>query len=126
MKELIYIAIGGGAGSVLRYAISKFITDSSGKLFPWGTMTVNLLGCLIVGLIIGWIMHHNISEALRLAMIIGFCGGFTTFSSFSVESLNLLRQGYTGLFCLYSGISLAGGLILVYVGIVITSSHWQN
>lgn len=121
MKELIYIAAGGAAGTVLRYAVSKFITSFSGKLFPWGTLTVNLLGCLIAGLIIGWLMRHNISEAIRLALIIGFCGGFTTFSSLSVESLNLLRQGYISLFFLYSGISIAGGLALVYAGILITS-----
>lgn len=116
MKEILLVALGGGTGAVMRYLVSKYVTEISDKVFPWGTMTVNILGCLIAGIVIGFTIKLNVPDTLRLLLIAGFCGGFTTFSAFSVEGLNLLRHGYFVLFASYFLANTAGGLAAVYVG----------
>lgn len=116
MKEILLIALGGGTGAVLRYLVSKYVTEVSDKVFPWGTMTVNILGCLVAGIVIGCTIKLNLPDTLRLLLIAGFCGGFTTFSAFSVEGLNLLRHGYFVLFASYFLANTVGGLAAVYIG----------
>lgn len=116
MREVLLVALGGGAGAVMRYLVSKYIMEFSDKVFPWGTMTVNILGCLVAGIVIGCTIRLNLPDALRLLLIAGFCGGFTTFSAFSVEGLNLLRHGYFVLFASYFLANTVGGLAAVYAG----------
>lgn len=117
MKTLIYIAIGGAIGSVARYLLSKTIQQHWVGAFPWGTMAVNLLGCLLIGILYGLFEKHNILSAdMRLLLMVGICGGFTTFSTFMNESLSLMRGGEMLLCALYIGGSVALGLVAVYLG----------
>ena len=113
MKELLLVFIGGGSGSMLRYLLGKCIGTSA---FPLGTFTVNLVGCFLIGLLGTWIVRHSLSPDLRLLLVVGLCGGFTTFSTFSNEALELMRSGQTLLCFAYIVASVALGLIAAYVG----------
>jgi len=116
MKAITLVFLGGGIGSALRYSIGKYLNPENTG-FPWGTFTANLVGSLLIGLIFGWVLHKvKLSSDLMLFLVAGFCGGFTTFSAFAYESLNLLRSGYTGLFLGYAFGSLILGLTCVWLG----------
>jgi CrcB protein len=95
LEKLAYIAIGGGAGAVLRYLLSGWgqrLTAPS--TFPFGTLLVNLLGCLAIGAAVAYFAGpHRVREELRLALLIGVLGGFTTFSSYAFETFSLLEDG---------------------------------
>lgn len=117
MTKVLLIAGGGAAGSVLRYGVQKMLNDS----FPFGTLTVNLLGCFLMGAF--WaLLAKGPAEALQLLLLTGFCGGFTTFSAFSVESLQLMTAGRWAAFGFYSVGSVAGGLLATFIGFKIFSS----
>ena len=93
MAKLAAIAIGGAAGSVLRYGVSQGIHALVGRGFPWGTLVVNSLGSLLVGFIFVYLVERSaVSEVLRAALFIGLLGGFTTFSTFSLETLALIEE----------------------------------
>lgn len=95
MEKLAYIAIGGGVGAVLRYLISGWGQRVVGPAgFPTGTLLVNLLGCLAIGALVSYFAGpHRVREELRLGLLIGVLGGFTTFSTFAYETLALLEDG---------------------------------
>lgn len=90
---LLWIALGGAAGSVLRYLIGGVVQRAAGLSFPSGTLTVNVIGGLIIGALTQHYMNTQTSPAMRTALITGFCGGFTTFSAFSIETVGLLEGG---------------------------------
>jgi len=120
MKQLLIVFIGGGLGTVMRFLIGKLI-PYSGKGFPWNTFCANLLGCLLIGLLTGYFMR-NCSEnqsSLILFATIGFCGGFTTFSSFANENLSFIRSGDYAILLSYSLLSISTGILMVYLGILI-------
>ena len=89
----IWIAIGGAAGSVLRYALGGVIQKTAAVAFPVGTLAVNVIGCFIIGLLTQHFLNLEPSPALRAGLITGLCGGFTTFSAFSIEIVGLLSGG---------------------------------
>lgn len=94
MKSLIYVAIGGAIGAVMRYGISSGIYSWFGRSFPYGTLVVNLLGSFAIGLFsILLIEKFNVSHELRLALVVGVLGALTTFSTFSWDTLDLMQQG---------------------------------
>lgn len=94
MNQLLCIALGGAAGSVLRFLLSNGISQRIPFLFPLGTFSVNMLGCLGLGYFYGYLVDHPlVSLPVRVLISVGFFGGFTTFSTFSVESFYLLRDG---------------------------------
>jgi CrcB protein len=94
MKQLLAIAAGGAAGSLLRFWMSNWVHLVAGRSFPYGTLAVNVLGCLIMGfLFVLFIERLSDNPVLRAGILIGVLGGFTTFSSFSIETLNLIEQG---------------------------------
>ena len=104
------MALGGACGSVARYLLSKLVQDNALSNFPFGTMTVNILGCLLIGMVYGLAENNiSISPALKLLLTVGFCGGFTTFSTFMNESLSLLRaDSYGQLWTVSRGAGTAG------------------
>lgn len=117
LKSLLYVGLGGFIGSMARYAIYLLIGTRWSLIFPWGTFTVNILGSLLIGILIGLSYRGGLlSDSLRLFLITGFCGGFTTFSTFSMEGMNLLQQGHTSQFVSYSMGSVVLGIAAVFIG----------
>ena len=116
MKSLIYVFLGGGFGSVFRYLISKFFMIDKNS-FPWSTLIANFIGCFIIGIILGWHINNNKQYSdLYIFLSIGFCGGLTTFSTFSIEGLTFLKNGELLMFVTYILISILGGLLLAALG----------
>ena len=111
--SFLWVFIGGGIGSVLRYAVGLCIGAAA---FPWATLAVNVGGSLAIGLFGGWSERFGWSEAVRLALTVGLCGGFTTFSTFSKESLALVQSGRWCAFVAYVIGSVAIGLAAVVLG----------
>ncbi|MBI3777306.1 MAG: fluoride efflux transporter CrcB [Gammaproteobacteria bacterium] len=94
MNQVLAIAAGGAAGSVLRFWMSTWVHSFAGRSFPYGTLTVNVLGCLAMGfLFVLFLDRLSDNNVLRAGVLIGVLGGFTTFSSFSIETFNLIEQG---------------------------------
>ena len=119
LRNIFLVGAGSFVGGALRYAISLLIKHSVG--FPWATFTVNLLGCLAIGLLWGlFCRYSNVSQQLVLFLSVGFCGGFTTFSTFSKESLQLIQSGNWMSLALYVAGSIVLGLLLVAAGYQIT------
>ncbi len=117
IKQIALVALGGGVGSVLRYLVSVWFSKQLPGAFPWGTFVVNITGCLLIGFLIGLTVRFGLLEnELRLLLIVGFCGGYTTFSAFSVENLKLIETGNYMLFTLYVVTSVLLGLIAVWSG----------
>ena len=111
------VLLGGGIGSVIRYLLSYFFNKYQTTFFPWPTFIANSLGCFLIGLFFAYTLKNNAqSETLKLLLITGFCGGFTTFSTFSLENLQLIQnQNYT-LAISYTISSLLIGTIAVFLG----------
>lgn len=120
MKNIIYIFLGGGTGSVLRYLCQLFINHNIICRFPLGTFIVNILGCFLIGVFYTISDHLNLSEEKRLMLTVGLCGGFTTFSTFSTENLNLLRNELYGIGFLYIILSISLGILSTFCGIYLT------
>jgi fluoride exporter len=93
---LFLIALGGAVGSALRYLIGGAVQRSSASGFPVGTMFVNVAGCFLIGVFVRYLLNMQTSAELRAFLIVGFCGGFTTFSTFSAETLGLIEGGEYG------------------------------
>lgn len=115
IKDILLVGVGSFFGGIARYLIALAMKGIS-ETFPWATMTANILGCLLIGLLWATFDRFNSSSQLGLLLIVGFCGGFTTFSTFSKESLNLLQSGSYLLFGLYAIGSVAVGILAVTVG----------
>ena len=118
--KILLVAIGSGLGGVLRYLMPCWIGAAKG--FPWATLTVNVVGSLLIGLISGLLARHGGSsaEAIRSFAVVGFCGGFTTFSTFSNETFHLIENNQWISAAGYVGLSVAAGLIAVFVGYLIS------
>jgi fluoride exporter len=119
MKNIIYIAVGGALGALTRYGISKFINQFTGGVFPWGTLAVNFLGLFIIGFLFELFERTVVPSEIRSFLTIGFLGALTTFSTYGIETLNLLRDGEYGLGLMNVVLSNVAGIGLVVVGIVV-------
>jgi len=98
MRQLAAVAIGGAAGAVMRWLIASSVQRLAGTSFPWGTLMVNALGSFLLGFLFVWLLERSSSgELLRMAITVGFLGAFTTFSTYSLESIRLLQSGSFGL-----------------------------
>lgn len=126
MYKLLLIALGGGIGSVLRFLIASNIGKLFGQAFFWGTLSVNLIGSFLIG--IAWALFESNLEHdnFRLFIMIGLLGGFTTFSAFSLESLNLFRSGEIKTAISYILLSNLGGISLAFLGFYIVKLFIQK
>ncbi len=117
MKQLLLVFLGGGLGSVLRYILSIFLNNSETGI-PLGTITANIAGSLLIGLILGFALkNHSLSSESVLFLATGFCGGFTTFATFAYENHVFLKSGDFMTFAIYTLATLFIGFIMVFVGI---------
>jgi len=117
---LALVAVGGATGSLARYLLSTWTMQSaSAQKFPLGTLLVNLVGCLVAGILAGLALRHPgwLTQELRLLLFVGLLGGFTTFSAFGLETAALLRRGDWLLASGYVGASVLLGLALLLLGI---------
>lgn len=120
IKNILLVLLGGGIGSVARYLLSYFFSKNDATQFPWATFMANTIGCLLIGLLFGYIQKNNLqNETLKLILITGFCGGFTTFSTFSLENIQFIQNQNYNLAILYTLASLVIGLLAVIIGIKI-------
>ncbi len=119
MKELLIVGLGGFFGSIARYAVQLASANFLNSSTFWATMVVNLLGCLLIGILAGGML--KLSNNQHLLLITGLCGGFTTFSTFAFDGLKLLKTGLYGQFAIYFLVSTIGGLILCAAGLMISS-----
>ena len=116
-NSALLIFLGGGLGSVLRFLISQYISKKIESGIPWGTFVVNILGSLLLGAIIGFFHKMNLSSSQYVVFFtIGFCGGFTTFSTFTMENLLLLKNGDWTLVFIYSLTSVIIGVLAAFGG----------
>ena len=115
LYKLITVGLGGFLGSIARYATIKIIDEKLNSLFPYGTLWVNILGSFILGVIYAFAIRKvEFTEHWRIFLGAGFCGGFTTFSAFALESVNLFEQKNSGIAIAYIGLSL----VLAFTSIV--------
>jgi len=120
IKNLLLVAFGGGAGSMARYLCRKWLSEDHSHPFPWATFIVNLAGCFLIGVIYAAAEKVTfITPQIRLLLVTGFCGGFTTFSTFAFENMNLLRGNDTIYFLIYTIASVVLGIAAVFGGIAI-------
>jgi fluoride exporter len=122
MKQLLLVFIGGGFGSTLRYIIGKYMNSTETGI-PWGTFTANILGSLIIGVILGLaVKNDTLSSNQTLLLATGFCGGFTTFSTFAYENHVFLKSGDFTSFALYTIGSFIVAFLAVFAGLFIAKS----
>ncbi|MGV3658374.1 MAG: fluoride efflux transporter CrcB [Chitinophagaceae bacterium] len=113
MNALLLVGLGGAAGSMLRYLVQRSLNTLH---FPFGTMAVNIAGGFLIGLLWGYFTKGALPESGRLLLMSGFCGGFTTFSAFTQEGVQMLQQGKTTQFFIYLAASVAAGLLATFAG----------
>jgi fluoride exporter len=120
MQKTLFIALAGLAGTLLRYWLSGFVARQYGETFPWGTMAVNVIGCFLAGAVF-YLTEERflVSPTVRTVILIGFLGGFTTFSSYGLQTFTLLRDGELGLATLNIAASNVLGLLMVWTGYVV-------
>ncbi len=120
IKLIFLIGAGGFLGTVSRFLASRWFTVYFPSAFPFGTFAVNIVGCLLIGIIYGITEKGNLlTDEWRLFLTVGFCGGFTTFSAFAAENVALLRDTEYFNFFLYTGSSIFIGLLATYAGIML-------
>lgn len=125
--RLCSIGLGGFIGAILRYLVSGWVQDRSGSIiFPFGTATVNLIGCFIIGLLTFLVETRSyFSVETRAFLLIGLLGSFTTFSTFGSETLVLIRSGRMDMAALYAGGQVVVGVIMVWVGRLVAAGIWR-
>jgi CrcB protein len=137
MNQLIVIALGGACGSVMRFLVSTGVYQWLGREFPYGTLAVNVIGSFLIGLLAETLILQKVTFALeyRAAILVGVLGGFTTFSSFSLETLYLLEQGAVSKAAINIVLSVAVCLLAVWLGLLAGRSlfyysggmiHWHD
>lgn len=122
MQGILFVGLGGFLGAIARYALSGLLQTSAQGRFPCGTFTVNVLGCLVAGILVGVAERYDLwTPNVRLFLFTGLLGGFTTFSAFGLETVFLGRRGELGIAALYAGGSVALGLAAVWLGLELAS-----
>lgn len=117
LKMMILAGVGGFVGTCLRYLTGRLCHLWALGGFPLGTFVVNVIGCFLIGALLGVAEQKNLlSPSMNVMLVTGFCGGFTTFSSFADDIFLLMQQRHWGIFILYTGLSLVLGIIMVWLG----------
>ena len=119
-QNIILVGLGSMIGGISRFLLSGWIKHCITTSFPWGTFVVNMIGCFLIGILSG-IFATQDSQSQRLFFIVGFCGSFTTFSTFSMENLQLLTSRSYALFSLNTGISVITGILFAGLGYMLTT-----
>lgn len=118
LRNILLVAIGGAIGSVCRYLLSGINVAS----WPWGTFAVNILGSLFIGLLVGLVSKGIVSPEIKLLFVTGFCGGFTTFSTFANESFSMMKAGDALQMALYLAASVVIGILAVWLGMNVSDT----
>ena len=118
---LLFVMIGGALGAGIRYQIGRLSLALLGPGFPWGTWFINLSGGLLMGLLVGTLARHTPAsgESCRLLVGVGVLGGYTTFSTFSLEAANMIQRGDWGMAILYVTTSAIGAILLLFAGLAL-------
>jgi CrcB protein len=120
LRLIIIVAFGGATGSVARFLATRWVQQHYHHIFPMGTFVVNIIGCLLIGLFYGLSEKQQLlSGEIRLLLTVGFCGGFTTFSTFTADNLALLHDSEFFYTLLYTGLSVIIGIFATYFGNVL-------
>lgn len=120
LKTLLLVGLGGGVGSIIRYMAGLYVHRYFPSTFPWGTLAVNVIGCFLIGLFMGLSDRSTgLDPNWRLLLVVGFCGGFTTFSALSMESIDLLQNNQAMTAFLYIGLSVVVGLSATLTGFLL-------
>jgi CrcB protein len=117
INNILLVGLGGGLGSISRYLLQRWFAETYSHSFPWGTFAVNIIGCLLIGIIWGiTFKSFDSNEHWKLFLMTGLCGGFTTFSAFTLEGIGLMREQKMGLFFSYAASSVILGLLATFAG----------
>jgi CrcB protein len=123
---LFLIAVGGAAGSLLRYLVGGSIQRFSTTGFPVGTLFVNIVGCFLIGVFVRFLLHTQTSPEMRALLVVGFCGGFTTFSTFSIETVGLIEGGEYARAATYIAGSVLLCLMATFAGMAAAGAMARN
>ena len=120
LKTILFIALGGAIGSVLRFLTTVLVSKFWSTHFPLATFMVNVLGCFLIGIFMGYLTKHQLNDNnLKWFLVTGFCGGFTTFSAFGIENINLMQNNNTILAFGYMAASIILSLFAVWLGLFV-------
>ena len=118
IKNFLIVGLGGAVGSMLRYGVQKIFQVQTVATFPTGTLLVNIAGCFLIGILWSLVSRSlTWNDEMKLLLMTGFCGGFTTFSAFTLEGIGLLKENKMALFLIYLTASVVGGLLATFIGI---------
>jgi CrcB protein len=117
LQGLLLVMLGGAVGAGLRFGLSLWALQATGGGFPWGTLAVNLVGGLLMGLLAGAVAREGAGVPVHLLIGTGILGGFTTFSAFSLEAASMIERGQIGLALLYALASVIGSVLLLFAGL---------
>jgi CrcB protein len=123
---LLLIALGGAVGSVLRYVVGRAVQGLGGGAFPAGTLVVNIVGCFLIGVFVRFLLNMQTSPELRALLVVGFCGGFTTFSTFTYETVGLIDGGNYARATIYVLASVTICLLATFAGMAAMSAVRAN
>jgi CrcB protein len=117
MPVQLAVAVGGAVGAIARYVVDRFIEAREFAVFPWSTFAINVSGCFMVGVVITTLVdRHHVPAWLRVGLVMGVLGGYTTFSTFGQETLDLIEEGRLAIALAYAGATVAVGVVAVFAG----------